>query len=64
MKNLHEAREMAEKCRKICDEIEDQIESEIIEEWRAMKHDWECDVTRPDPYKLIEKRRSNPSHPR
>ena len=49
---------MSDLCRKVCDEIEEQVDPETIEDWQAVKRGWECDLTKPDPYKLIEKRRS------
>ena len=59
LKNLHEARQMVRKCRKICTDFECQTDPATIKEWHAMKHSWERDPSNPDPYRLTEKRRSS-----
>ena len=55
LKNLHEARDMAQKCEKICKDFERQVDLGTIKGWRAMKDSWERDSSKPDPYKLTEK---------
>ena len=54
---------MSELCGKICDEIEEQVDPGTIEDWKAMKRGWEGDLTKPDPYELIEKRESHSPPP-
>lgn len=49
---------MARQCEKICNDIESQTDPETVLEWRAVKNSWEHDPSKPDPYKLAEKRRS------
>ena len=56
LKNLHEARQMARRCEKICIDLEQQTDSGTVKEWQAVKYGWECDPSMPDPYKLAEKR--------
>ena len=58
LKNLREARKMVRQCEKICNDFEQQTEPETVDGWRAIKHSWERDPSKPDPYKLIEKRGS------
>ena len=62
LKNLHEARRMARQCEKTCNDFERQTDSGTVEEWQAMKRRWERDSSKPDPYKLTEKRRPNQPH--
>ena len=59
LKNLHEAQQMAEQCERICKEFESQTDLGTVAEWQAMKRSWERDASKPDPYKLIEKRGSH-----
>jgi hypothetical protein len=56
LENLHEARLMAEKCETVCNDFEQQTDPGMVEEWQAMKCNWERDCSKPDPYRLIEKR--------
>ena len=59
LKNLHEARRMAKQCEGICNDFERQTNPSIVREWQAIKRGWERDLSKPDPYKLTEKRGSN-----
>ena len=56
LKNLHEARRMARECEKICDDFERQTDPATVHGWQAIKRSWERDPSKPDPYKLVEKR--------
>ena len=47
---------MAKQCQKICNDFEKQTDPETVKDWREMKHGWEHDPMKPDPYKLTEKR--------
>jgi len=58
LKNLHEARRMAKRCVEICKDFERQTDQGTVQEWEAMKREWERDPSKPDPYKLVEKRES------
>ena len=58
LKNLHEARGMAKRCVEICKDFERQTDQGTVKEWKAMKREWERDPSKPDPYKLVEKRGS------
>ena len=55
MKNLREAVDMAKKCEDACADIEKHIPPGVIHEWKAMKLKWEKDVSKPDPYQVVEK---------
>lgn len=55
LKNLHEARKMAQQCGKVCNDFERQTDQETVGEWREMKYNWECNPLKPDPYKFAEK---------
>ncbi|KAF9779417.1 hypothetical protein BJ322DRAFT_1013173 [Thelephora terrestris] len=55
LKNLHDARKMAKQCEKICSDFEVQTDPGTVKEWRAMKHGWERDPSKPDPFKLVER---------
>lgn len=59
LKNLHEARAMVKRCVEICEHFERQTDPGTVKEWQAMKRDWERDSSKPDPYKLVEKRESH-----
>ena len=50
---------MARQCEKICNEFEQQTEPTIVNDWQAIKRGWERDPSKPDPYKLVEKRGSH-----
>ena len=56
LRNLREAQQMAEQCKAICDDFECQTDPGTVREWQAMKRSWERDLSKPDPYKLVEKR--------
>lgn len=56
--NLHEARKMSKQCERTCATFKEQTDPGIIDEWLAMKRSWERDPSKPDPYKLIERRES------
>jgi hypothetical protein len=58
LKNLHEARRMVKKCKKVCKDFEQQADSGTVKEWKAMKCGWEGDSSKPDPYKQAQKRGS------
>ena len=47
---------MAQRCEKICVDFERQTDPGTVKEWQAIKYSWEQDPSRPDPYKLAEKR--------
>ena len=47
---------MAKRCVEICKEFERHTDQGTIREWEAMKREWERDPSKPDPYKLVEKR--------
>jgi hypothetical protein len=59
LRNLHEARQMSQKCEKVCKDIEMQTDKGTVAEWCGAKSSWERDTSKPDPFKLAEKRRSN-----
>ena len=46
---------MAQRCEKICSDFEHHTDSGTVKEWQAIKHAWESDLLKPDPYKLVEK---------
>lgn len=50
---------MAKRCVKVCKDFERQTNPGTIKEWQAMKRVWERDPSKPDPYKLVETRRSH-----
>ena len=50
---------MAKQCEGICNDFERQTNPSIVREWQAIKRGWERDLSKPDPYKLTEKRGSN-----
>jgi hypothetical protein len=47
---------MSERCEETCYEFERQTNAETVKEWREMKRSWEQDPSKPDPYKVAEKR--------
>ena len=55
LKNLREALDMAKQCEDVCEDFEKQRPPAMIHEWKMMKLEWEMDVSKPDPYQLIEK---------
>ena len=59
LKNLHEARGMVKRCADTCKDFERLTTMGMVEEWKAMKRCWERDPSKPDPYKLVEKRGSH-----
>lgn len=50
---------MVKQCVDICKDFEQQTEPGTVKEWQAMKREWEYDMSKPDPYKLAEKRGSH-----
>jgi hypothetical protein len=50
---------MAKECEKVCKDFEQQTDPETIDDWKAIKRSWEGDPSKPDPYKLTEKRGSH-----
>ena len=58
LKNLHEARQMVQQCEETCQDFESRADPGTLMEWRAMKRSWERDPSKPDPFKLVEKRGS------
>ena len=49
---------MAQQCENTCNDFERQTNPGTVKEWQAMKRSWERDPSKPDPYKLAEKRES------
>lgn len=58
LNNLREARGMVKQSTDICKDFERQTDPETVKGWEAMKREWECDPSKPDPYKLVEKRKT------